>query len=143
MWTYEVPTGKLYRPDGSVIAVGYSGGWGGELQYRNNPDAENIPDEGPIPEGMWTIGELYHDVVIKCADVMRLTPDLDTDLQGRIAEVAGVQQFMMHGDSLEHPGAASKGCIVMPLFARLAVGNSSDKRLDVVRKTSFPLPAAA
>ena len=38
---------------------------------------------------------------------MALTPAPDTNTFGR-------DSFLIHGDSSEHPGAASRGCIILP-----------------------------
>jgi hypothetical protein len=132
MWTFEIITGKMYRPNGSLLATGYAGGWGGISADKNNPAAENIPDEGPLPEGMWTIGPSFYNVEMGCAVVMRLTPDPDVNLKGRDAFSGGLEHFMIHGDSLENPGCASKGCIIMPRTARNEISASIDRRLSVV-----------
>ena len=41
---------------------------------------------------------------------------------------------MIHGDSLERPGEASEGCIVIARFAREMIYNGGDHRLQVVRQ---------
>lgn len=133
MWTYEITTGSMYKPDGSLLAVGYSGGWGGLSQDKNNPDAENIVGEGPIPEGLWTFGDLFHDDEMNCDDVLRLTPDSATDLKGRSAS-----GFLIHGDGKNDAGFASKGCIILPHLARITMGNSTDHQLNVIAIISHP-----
>jgi hypothetical protein len=121
----------MFRNDGTLLATGYSGGWGGIAADKNNPAAENIPDEGPLPEGNWTIGPLFYDTEMGCADVMRLTPDPSVDLKGRTAV-----GFLIHGDSRKLPGWASKGCIILLDAARQEIGNSGDIYLSVVAATS-------
>jgi hypothetical protein len=133
MWTYEITTGSMYRPDGSLLAIGYSGGWGGLSQDKNNPDAENVVGEGPIPEGLWTFGNLFMDLEVGCPNVLRLTPDPATDLKGRSA--AG---FLIHGDGKNDAGFASKGCIILPPEARIEMGKSSDHQLNVIAIISHP-----
>lgn len=129
MWTYVINSGEMHRPDGSLLAVGYSGGWGGgEFAVdKNNPDAENIVGEGPLPEGLWTFGDLFHDDEMNCDDVLRLTPDSVTDLKGRSAV-----GFLIHGDGKNDAGFASKGCIILPRPARVEMGQSPDHQLSVV-----------
>jgi len=129
MWTYEITQGKMYRPDGSLLAVGYSGGYGGGefTADKNNPDAENVVGEGPIPEGLWTFGNLFMDLEMGCPDVLRLTPDPATDLKGRSAV-----GFLIHGDGKNDAGMASKGCIILPPQARVEMGQSADHQLSVV-----------
>src|SRR5215469_14959261 len=57
-WTYERSSGKMFDPGGMLVGFGYSGiGIG-----KNNPEAENIEDVGPIPQGIYTIGP-PHDTV--------------------------------------------------------------------------------
>jgi hypothetical protein len=56
---------------------------------------------------------------------MPLDPDPNNNMYGR-------DGFMIHGDSISNPGAASEGCIIMPHFARIAIANSTDKSLQVI-----------
>jgi hypothetical protein len=48
------------------------------------------------------------------------------------ATALGRSGFLMHGDSIEHPGEASKGCIIMPHDTRVKVWTSGDTDLQVV-----------
>ena len=57
MWRYSQSTGTLTAPDGSVAGHGYSGHGPG----INNPAMQNVPDVGPIPVGMYTIGPFRSD----------------------------------------------------------------------------------
>ena len=50
MWSYSQSTGELVDALGEVIGSGYSG-LGAD---KNNPSAENVQGEGPIP-----LAELY------------------------------------------------------------------------------------
>jgi len=120
MWTYEQSTGWLIAPDGSRVSQGYSGAGEG----KNNPAMQNVPDEGPIPQGRYTIGE-PHDSAMHGPFVMTLTPFADDEMFGR----AG---FLMHGDSIPHPGTASEGCIIQPRAVRERVWASGDHELEVV-----------
>jgi hypothetical protein len=56
---------------------------------------------------------------------MRLTPAPENTMFGR-------DGFLMHGDSIEHPGCASEGCIIVGRAVREAVSESDDKSLEVV-----------
>ena len=38
----------------------------------------------------------------------------------------------MHGDSIEHPGAASEGCIIVARPIREQVWESGDRKLQVI-----------
>lgn len=117
MWTYAQKSGTLSH-DGSVIAEGYSG----FKQGKNNPAMESVPDVGPIPKGRYAIADHCEE---KGPLTMRLTPIEGTDTHGR----AG---FLIHGDSSEHPGEASHGCIILPRQARSLIAASPDKVLEVI-----------
>jgi hypothetical protein len=56
---------------------------------------------------------------------MALTPDSTNQMFGRSG-------FLMHGDGVKDPGAASLGCVIMPHSVREEVWNSNDHDLEVV-----------
>ena len=120
MWTFIQSTGQLLDSTGIEIAIGYSGlGIG-----KDNPDEEGIKGIGPIPCGFYQIGKaINHTKLGELA--MPLTPNEDNEMFGR-------NGFYIHGDSLQHPGQASEGCIVMPGITRLKIDGSDDKTLEVV-----------
>lgn len=121
MWIYEQKTGNLRRDNAiDFVGKGYSGA---EPDGKNNPAMESVPDVGPIPRGEYQVG-VPHDTDSHGPFVMSLTPMPQNEMFGR----AG---FLMHGDSIEHPGTASKGCIIMPRPVRERVWNSGDHRLQV------------
>lgn len=125
MWTYVQKTGELLR-DGLHVAEGYSGfddpdsGQSG----KNNPELENVEDVGPIPVGKYLIGA-PHDTLTHGPFVLPLTPDAANDMFGRSA-------FLIHGDSVVHPGTASRGCIIMGKAVRTHVAESGDRQLQVI-----------
>lgn len=119
-WTYQISTGEMTDPDGSLVDTGYSGKGDG----LNNPDMQNVPRVGPIPIGVYTIGPAYHDPE-KGPCVMRLTPDPDNEMFGR----AG---FLCHGDNPQANHTASEGCIIQGPITREAINASDDKTLVVV-----------
>jgi hypothetical protein len=82
---------------------------------------ENI---GPIPEGLFIIGPAYTHPILGPL-TMNLVPQVGTNMFGRFA-------FRIHGDSKEHPGNASDGCIVQEEPNRVAVSTSPDRLLKVV-----------
>jgi Protein of unknown function (DUF2778) len=118
-WTYRQASGCLYSPSGAIVGTGYSGAPAG----KNNPSCQNQPCVGPIPQGWYTIGVPF-DSQAHGPAAMRLTPDPGNQMFGR-------DGFLMHGDSIEHPGAASEGCIIMPRAVRDRVAGSGDDRLLV------------
>lgn len=119
MWTYAQRTGALTRDDGMIVAVGYSGAGAG----KNNPDAQDLHDVGPLPRGHYFI-EPPVDTRTHGPFVLWLDPDVDNVMYGRSG-------FGIHGDSVIHPGMASEGCIVLPRAIREQIWNSGDHRLTV------------
>lgn len=117
-WWYEQANGTLSQ-NGTIVASGYSGHGDG----KNNPALQNVPDVGPIPVGSYSIGEPC-DTQTHGPYVLRLTPDAKNDMCGR----AG---FLIHGDSKEHPGTASHGCIILPRAVREQIWASGDRILEV------------
>ena len=121
-WTYKQASGELWHGDPEPVAVGYSGA---EPLGKNNPDAQDIPCVGPIPQGNYTITGPPENTTSHGPFVLQLVPDPANEMFGRSG-------FLMHGDSIEHPGQASEGCIIMPFNVRQRVWNSSDRDLIVV-----------
>ena len=80
MWKYEQESGAIIRPDGSLLAVGYSGRVPGG---RNNPDKQCEKNVGPIPRGYYTIDPPASKP--KKPYYMPLTPNPGTDTCGRDA----------------------------------------------------------
>lgn len=121
-WTYSQSSGELLYPDStSVLAVGYSGAGNG----KNNPAYQDVPDVGPIPQGPWDVGEPYDDPDTG-PFTLSLSPQQGTNTFGRT-------EFKVHGEAKDKPpGNASEGCIVMPLFARNRLSDSTDKVLQVI-----------
>lgn len=121
-WTYSQKSGDLRR-DGQPVATGYSGTGVG----KNNPAMENVPDVGPIPQGDWTITGPPLNTPDHGPYVLRLSPASETETFGRSG-------FLMHGDSKEHPGCASHGCVILPRTVREQIWNSGDRDLEVVNE---------
>ena len=121
MWLYSQSTGTLTAPDGSLAGQGYSGHGPG----INNAAMQNVPDVGPIPVGLYTIGPFRSDPE-KGPLVCDLIPDPENEMFGRSG-------MMMHGDEILHLGErlASHGCIIQDHLVRLGVSKSADKRLQV------------
>ena len=125
-WTYAQKTGEL-RQDGRPVGTGYSGTGDG----KNNPDMQNVPNVGPVPRGDWTIAGPPADSKDHGPYVLHLKPAAETETHGRSG-------FLMHGDSKEHPGTASHGCIVLPRAVREEVWKSGDRDLQVVGEIREP-----
>ena|SRR6267378_4222122 len=119
MWIYHQATGKLYH-DTIEVAHGYSGAG----SSKNKPSAQNIPDEGPIPQGLYTI-EPPKDTAMHGPFVLPLQPDPKNEMFGRFG-------FLIHGDSIRDPGCASEGCIILYHKIRQRIWESNDHELSVV-----------
>lgn len=122
MWTWKQSSGELWHGDPEPVATGYSGEEG---IAKNNPAMQTIAGEGPIPQGKYAItgppfGSPQHGPFC-----LRLEPDPANEMFGRSG-------FLIHGDSIEHPGAASEGCIILPRNIRERMWNSGDYDLQVV-----------
>jgi hypothetical protein len=119
MISYQVSTGKLAR-NGAPLGSGYSG----QPECRNDPNKCDVHNHGPIPPGRYTIGEPVNTET-HGPFVLPLTPDESNEMHGRSG-------FLIHGDSVAHPGTASQGCIILPRAVREAVHASGDRDLEVV-----------
>lgn len=120
MWTYKQSTGELFAPDGSVAATGYSGAGLG----KNNPEAQDQHNVGPIPEGRYLI-EAPGDTESHGPFVMPLIPAPENEMFGRCG-------FLLHGDSVHAPGTASQGCVILPRTTRERIWASGDRDLQVI-----------
>jgi hypothetical protein len=121
MWTYEQRSGNIFKADGELVATGYSGFGDG----KNNPAAQDEPNIGPIPCGAYTIGfPIDRAGGPHGPFVLPLRPDPGNEMHGRSG-------FLCHGDSIDHAGSASHGCIILPRAVREAIAASGDNRLTV------------
>ena len=130
MWLYEQSTGKLSSTESAFVAFGYSGADAG----KNNPAMQSVRELGPIPHGIYAIGAPF-DSLEHGPFALRLAPDAANEMFGRSG-------FLMHGDSHEHPGCASRGCVILPLEARRAVAASADRELHVISGLSTAISYA-
>lgn len=122
MWTYSQSRGRITRDnDPASYPLCYSGKGDG----KNNPQFQGVVDVGPIPQGRYTIGEPILKTPLHGPYVLPLTPATSNIMFGR----AG---FLMHSDSIVHPGEASEGCIVCPYSLRIEIWQSGDHDLTVV-----------
>ena len=121
MWTYYQRTGEMFH-DGELFGKGYAGKYGG----KNNPAMQDVILTGPLPRGIYRIGDAYTHSNLGPL-TMNLTPDAANAMFGRA-------DFRIHGDSIENPGFASQGCIVLNHGFRQAIDDaakSGDRMLEV------------
>lgn len=128
-WIYCITGGELIH-FGKLVARGYSGA----IDCKNDPLSTHIPKHGPIPCGAWFIGPETitegHGPV-----AMHLIPLSGTETFNR-------NGFMIHGDSKEHPGAASEGCLVLDRPTReLIAANNRTRQLIVLPGLTLVTPA--
>lgn len=119
-WIYEQRTGRMYGPDDVLVGVGYSGAG----DCKNNPVTQTMHNRGPLPRGIYYIGTAKNTVT-HGPFVLPLTPDPSNEMFGR-------DGFLIHGDSVIHPGTASEGCIILSRDVREAIAISGDKDLQVI-----------
>jgi hypothetical protein len=84
-----------------------------------------VPNVGPIPLGAWVIVGPPFNSPHHGRYVLRLEPSVGTNRFGRSG-------LLMHGDSVEARGSASRGCIILPRTIRELVWQSGDTALEVV-----------
>jgi hypothetical protein len=120
MWIYNNSNGNLSF-NGELVGTGYSG----NTEGLNNPVLSSLHNVGPIPSGMWIIGDFFDDFGGKGAIVTRLTPEPETVTFGRSG-------FMIHGDNSHLNHSASDGCIILAHPIRQQIKDSGDTSLMVV-----------
>jgi hypothetical protein len=112
---FNLATKTLTAKDGAIFPA-----YSGQPNFQDHK-FDNLHDTGPIPLGSWEIGPLLCITILspkqQCTNcngigahthgpnIRKLTPLTGTDTYGRDA-------FLVHGDSILHPGAASKGCVI-------------------------------
>jgi Protein of unknown function (DUF2778) len=136
-WIYSQSTGLLwYQPPASLgggppglIGQGYSGNGPG----LNNPDMQNVPNVGPIPQGNYDIGSQgthyargLDGTLIPLPGSMSLNPEPGTDTFDR-------SHFLIHGDTSCQCQNASSGCVILPPSIRNRIGNSGDPVFTVIQ----------
>lgn len=126
MFQWHQSSGELWRVgddgnNGTFVSKGYSGAGEG----KNNPAYQRVHNVGPIPQGKWNIVSLTEENTSHGPYVLHLAPCDGTDTFGRSG-------FLIHGDSIPHPGTASQGCIILPRNIRESVWASGDRDLSVI-----------
>ena len=117
-WSYSQSSGVLSH-DGVFVGTGYSG----KGEGLDNPKLQNVPDEGPLPEGTYTIGPACTHPG-KGPVVMALEPAAANQMFAR----AG---FLIHGDNGAMNHTASEGCIILSRDIRNQIAASADRILVV------------
>ena len=120
-WIYNQRTGQLRHPNGWIDPHrGYSGAPG----YVNNPEAEHLPNQGPIPRGQYRMERaVLHPV----------NGPMTIPLSPRGHNMRGRTGINAHGDRRGNLNRdASLGCPILILRQRRAMDSSGVRRFDVV-----------
>lgn len=102
---YEQATGTLRVVNGghaTPIAKGYAGRGAG----RDNPSRQQVRNEGPLPQGRYSMWVVEHRRFVSPAIKLAQTE----------GETYGRSGFWIHGDNREND--ASQGCIVLDRRSR-------------------------
>lgn len=108
---YSQSTGVITTDEGGVITTG----WAGNGEGKNNPRMQAVMSVGPLPQGIYGVGEWEETHAGLGPLVARLI-----QFRGKTFNRAA---FYIHGPAVdpEHRGQESKGCIVIPRPGREAV----------------------
>lgn len=118
-------------------------GYAGRGEGKNNPIMQDVragcrfsqgewapvdgltaEDWGPLPAGIYTM-QPPQMTATHGPFVLWLSPDESNEMFGR-------SEFGIHGDSWEHPGLASEGCICVVRGLRESIWASGDHRIQVI-----------
>ena len=127
MLIYSQSTGRMTR-DGVEIARGFAGNnyrpkenpTG--IKGRNNPDAQNLHCIGPLPQGLYRIGDwgVHPPLGPNSAPLTQVS-----------GETFGRSGFFIHGPGGADPDNSSEGCICLLPMPRLVVSHSGETQLQV------------
>ncbi len=129
--TYTYHSDTLGFPRDSSIGTG----WSGRGLGKNEPSQQAWKDQGPIPQGDWTIQPSFtHPRLGELAIPLR--PRQGTNLFGRD------DQFYIHGPSRDPSkfGQESKGCPILNHKGRQFINDSGATRFTVVPPQPPPPP---
>jgi hypothetical protein len=126
MLFYNRQPGELTDTTSNVTLDGF---YAGMNLGKNNPAMQDVHNVGPLPAGIYTIGQLMihppGDPLRHLGPCMSLTPDPANVMFGRSG-------FFFHLDNPAHVGASSDGCIVAMNDASMT-GYAKLQRIDALR----------
>ena len=138
-WLYVQKSGHLYRVSSGVrtyVATGYSGNNAKGYAAENNPDMQGIPNCGPIPRGLYTIGAPFAYRSPRSGRELPYTLPLTKDPGNEVRNRDGFLIHMGNFAAGAAHGASSEGCICMPDSVRVQIwtniSNDGGPRLQVV-----------
>lgn len=120
MIQYQISTGHLWVDGALQPWIGYSGHETG----LNNIHMQNAKGVGPIPVGLWRVGQWvshpHLGLVVAALSPIKLTSTYNRD------------GFFIHGDNALMNHSGSDGCIVLPVAARNALRATGETQLTVI-----------
>lgn len=122
-YEYSQSTGCLYLADHEGNRALVARGYAGKDDGVNNPDAEDRLAVGPLPRGVWRIGDPHRHP--------RLGPVSLPLTREKIPY--GRSGFFIHGDNGRSDQSASRGCIILPRPVREWIARSGVRTLVVER----------
>jgi hypothetical protein len=123
-WIWKQRQGELWHND-EKVATGYSGGDEGKSpEGKNNPSMQDVPRVGPLPQGKYKFGTPVPQSHLG-PFAIPLIPSPDNQMFER-------DDFYCHGDTIDNPGSASEGCIILARTIRNMIAASPDKDLEVI-----------
>lgn len=128
MWIFAIKDGLFLRDSPSGVEVLCRTAYSGVPEAKNDPSKQTVPNVGPLPTGAYWIGGVSENKEHGPLAI-RLIPIPQFAMYGRGG-------FLIHGDSIEHPGSASHGCIILPRSIRERLIASADRGLLVISSLS-------
>lgn len=124
MWIFRM---RAKNREGEVFhnSVKVADAYSGYGVAKNDQSQQDKPGLGPIPAGAYLIGTEHEDVFKHGPVALHLVPQTGTQTFGRSG-------FLIHGDSKDHPGASSHGCIIVDRKVRETMADGHDKLLLVL-----------
>lgn len=111
---FSQSTGLITKDDGSHVALG----WAGNHEGKANPDMQDRPSLGPLPQHVYEIQpwEIRHDHLGPMVAFLKPSDKDPRPMFGR-------GDFFIHGPSMDQAtyGQESKGCVVIPHTGRQLV----------------------
>lgn len=123
-WVYQQTTATMDDPAGNDSGYRWYAGRG---DGKNNHTKQTVKNIGPLPVGEYTMGMPILSSHLGPI-VIPLHPAPTNQMFGRYG-------FYIHFDSVQHPGEASDGCVVVQangIEAILKIWGSGDHVLQVV-----------
>ncbi len=127
-WVYSQSTGQLTyvdpEGDSTYIGTGYAGIGAG----LNNPAMQDVPNVGPLTQGLYTIGP-QQDYTTTEGKVLRQAMVLTPNPNNQMFHRGG---FLIHGPHRHDRHNSSNGCPIFNSAIRNQIAKSDDKCFEVV-----------